>query len=158
MKKEHYYSLTIQWTGNTGLGAAKYSAYERSFVCRAVNKPDISGSSDPDFRGDKRCWNPEELLVSSLASCHMLWYLHSCADAHIIIQAYEDFPIGRMLENLDGAGAFTEVILRPVVKLADQSQAECAMELHAVAHAKCFIANSVNFPVLIEPSMMPVQS
>lgn len=156
MKKEHHYSLNIQWMGNTGLGTANYSAYERRFTCRAADKPDILGSSDPAFRGDKRCWNPEELFVSSLASCHMLWYLHLCADAQIIIQAYEDFPTGKMVESSNGSGSFVEVVLRPVVKLADQSQTERAMELHPMAHKKCFIANSVNFSILIEPSVMPI--
>lgn len=158
MKKEHHYSLTIQWTGNTGSGTAKYSAYERSFVCHAGNKPDILGSSDPAFRGDEKCWNPEELLVSSLASCHMLWYLHLCADAHIVVQTYEDFPTGKMVERSDGSGSFLEVILRPTIKLADHSQVEPAIELHKTAHEKCFIANSVNFSVLIEPSVSPGSS
>lgn len=154
MKNEHHYSLAIQWTGNTGLGTAKYSAYERSFVCRSENKPNILGSSDPAFRGDNKFWNPEELLVSSLASCHMLWYLHLCADAQIVIQTYEDFPTGKMVENSDGFGSFMEVVLRPVIRLVDHAQAERAIKLHDVAHKKCFIANSVNFSVLIEPSVM----
>lgn len=153
MKKEHRYSVGIQWTGNTGVGTAKYSAYERSFICRTENKPNILGSSDIAFRGNKKCWNPEELLVSSLASCHMLWYLHLCADAHIVVQAYEDSPIGRMLENSEGSGSFIEVILRPVIKLTDQSQTAHALKLHSIAHEKCFIANSVNFPVIVEPSV-----
>lgn len=154
MKKEHHYSLAIQWTGNTGSGTAKYFAYERSFVCHSENKPNILGSSDPAFQGDKKCWNPEELLVSSLASCHMLWYLHLCADAQIVIEAYEDFPTGKMVENSDGSGSFMEVVLHPAIKLADHTQVERAMELHDVAHKKCFIANSVNFSVLIEASVM----
>jgi organic hydroperoxide reductase OsmC/OhrA len=86
----------------------------------------------------------------------MLWYLHLCADAHIVVQGYEDFPTGKMVENSNGSGSFVEVILHPVIKLADHSQVERAIELHEVAHKKCFIANSVNFSVLIEPSVMKV--
>ena len=93
--KEHNYKLSIRWTGNKGEGTKNYTAYERSHVIQVENKPDISGSSDPAFRGDSTRYNPEELLVASLSSCHMLWYLHLCAEAKVIVIDYVDHATGK---------------------------------------------------------------
>src|SRR5688500_3083851 len=104
MAKEHVYTLTIAWTGNSGTGTSGYRTYERSHRISATNKPEILASSDPAFRGDKQKYNPEELLVASLSSCHMLWFLHLCADQGIIVTDYIDNPSGVMVETADGGG------------------------------------------------------
>ena len=87
--KEHKYGISLQWTGNNGRGTANYRAYNRSYEIKVPGKPLIFGSSDPTFRGDQTKYNPEELLIASLSSCHMLWYLHLCADAGIIVTKLE---------------------------------------------------------------------
>lgn len=145
--KSHQYEVTVTWTGNTGSGTSSYRAYERAHEVRTQGKPAIVGSSDPAFRGDSSRWNPEELLVASLAQCHMLWFLHLCAVEKIVVTEYEDRPRGTMAETADGGGRFEEVVLRPRVTLADPGQAERAAGLHERAGELCFIANSVNFPV-----------
>ncbi len=117
-------------------------------------KPAIPGSSDPVFRGDRSRWNPEELLVAALSSCHQLAYLHLCADAGIVVVGYLDRAEGIMAETPDGAGQFTRVVLRPKVMVAAGSSVETARELHRQAHAMCFIARSVNFPVECEPEIV----
>ncbi|HTV51869.1 MAG TPA: OsmC family protein [Steroidobacteraceae bacterium] len=152
--REHVYSLTVRWTGNTGSGTSAYRAYRRDHVVQAGQKPTIEGSSDPHFRGDPARWNPEELLLASLAACHQLWFLHLCAEAGIVVIAYEDEPLGWMSEHPDGGGEFSRVLLRPRVTLqiapgqalSPELQAR-ARQLHARAHALCFIARSVRFPV-----------
>ncbi len=148
--KQHRYRVALEWTGNDGVGTAEYRSYRRDYVLRAEGKPAIAGSSDPSFRGDATRWNPEELLVASLSSCHMLWYLHLCATNNIRVIGYTDAPVGEMGEQADGSGAFTRVILRPSVTLANGEDVTCATELHDEAHRFCFIANSVNFPVEID--------
>jgi organic hydroperoxide reductase OsmC/OhrA len=147
----HSYTVTVTWTGNTGTGTSGYREYQRSHEISASGKAAIAGSSDPAFRGDRTRWNPEELLVASLSTCHQLWYLHLCADAGIVVEAYEDEAAGVMEESSDGGGQFVEVILRPKVSLAPGSDRAKAHALHHEAHAKCFIARSVNFPVKCEP-------
>lgn len=155
--KTHSYTIRLHWTGNTGLGTHSYTQYERSFTLSAPHKPIIHGSSDPAFRGDASQYNPEDLLVSALSSCHMLWYLHLCAKEGIVVQAYTDQAEGKMNEQPDGKGQFTEVILHPVVTITDPNQKEKALALHALASQYCFIANSVNFPVkhIPEIHMLP---
>ena len=147
MQKEHHYNVGVTWTGNKGSGTTAANAYERSHTVSIQGKPDILGSSDAAFRGDITKHNPEDMLVSALSVCHMLWYLHLCADAGIIVTAYHDQAVGTMIESPGGGGHFTSVVLHPHVTLADMSKADAADALHAKAHEKCFIANSVNFPV-----------
>lgn len=152
MSAIHLYNVQLNWTGNIGQGTQNYSAYERSYVVSVQNKPGIPGSADLQFRGDRTRYNPEELLVASLSSCHMLWFLHICSAEGIIVTAYEDDAKAVMEEDASGGGRFIEVVLRPKVgTTAATYDAEKINALHATAHEKCFIANSVNFPVSHEP-------
>lgn len=155
--REHRYTVTVIWTGNLGNGTANYRAYSRNHEIAAVSKPSIPGSSDPAFLGDASRWNPEELLVAALSTCHKLWYLHLAAEAGIIVTAYTDQAEGVMEERSDGSGRFTQVTLRPNVTVTAGSDAERAHALHHVAHDKCFIGNSVNFPVLCQPKIVAVE-
>jgi organic hydroperoxide reductase OsmC/OhrA len=151
--REHHYAATVRWTGNTGTGTSGYRAYARDHEIASEGKPVIPASSDPHFRGDRARWNPEELLVASLSACHQLWYLHLCADAGVVVTAYEDHPEGTMLEEADGGGRFTRVLLRPRVTITAASDAQRARSLHERAHALCFVARSVQFPVECEPAI-----
>lgn len=153
MGKEHHYSTLLIWTGNTGAGTASYKAYDRDHIVSVNGKPEIPGSSDPSFRGDPQRYNPEELLVSALSSCHLLWYLHLCAVNGVVVVDYRDEAIGTMIETSDGSGRFSEVVLRPMVTITADSMVEKARALHQEAHKFCFIANSVNFPVKQEPEI-----
>ncbi len=147
MHKEHFYTLTIKWTGNKGNGTYDYRSYDRSHIISTGNKPDILASSDPVFRGDKTKYNPEELLVASLASCHMLWFLHLCADTGIVVVDYIDNPEGILIETKNGGGKFKEVTLKPKVTVANKLMQANLPKIHKKANELCFIANSVNFPV-----------
>ena len=151
MSKKHNYETTVRWTGNQGSGTSAYRAYSRDHEILGAGKPVIPGSSDPAFRGDAARYNPEDMLVASLSTCHMLWYLHLCAVNKVVVLDYEDHAAGTMEETDDGGGRFTGVTLRPRITVSAQSALDTALHLHHEAHAKCFIANSVNFPVGCEP-------
>lgn len=151
--RHHRYAIRTEWTGNLGEGTASYRSYSRDHVISAAGRPDLAGSSDPAFRGDAARWNPEDLLVASLSSCHMLWYLHLCAQARITVLAYHDDAVATMVEDA-GGGRFSEALLRPVATLASGSDPVRAAALHDEAHRLCFIANSVNFPIRIEPMVL----
>ncbi len=152
MQDKHHYTVNVTWTGNNGTGTSGYRDYERSHVINLEGKPDMYGSADVPFRGDHRKPNPEDFLLTSLSTCHMLWYLHLCADAGVIVVGYTDCATGVMSTPAGEPGRFTEVTLHPVVTVTDPSMVSLANELHDKAHDKCFIANSVNFPVLHEPA------
>lgn len=148
-KKTHAYRTSLHWNAHDGEGTKNYRSYRRDFTITSREKAAIPGSSDPAFRGDASRYNPEELFVASLSSCHMLWYLHLCAVNGIVVTDYRDDAFGEMRENDDGSGEFTKVVLRPVVTLRAGDAAK-ARELHHRAHELCFIARSVNFPVEVE--------
>jgi organic hydroperoxide reductase OsmC/OhrA len=151
VKKEHQYRVSVSWTGNHGQGTAGYAAYSRDHLIRVAGKPDIVATSDTAFRGSPGCYNPEELFVSALSSCHMLWYLHLCAINDIVVTDYQDEAFGIMVEAEDGSGYFGEVTLFPVATITNVARIPRAMELHREAAKKCFIANSCNFPIRHEP-------
>lgn len=151
MSKQHHYTIRNSWTGNLGTGTSGYRAYSRNHIISAENKAAVLSSSDPAFRGDATRYNPEEMLVASLSSCHMLWFLHLCAEAGVVVISYADKASGIMEETADGGGRFVSVSLSPEVVVASEEMIEKVAALHHKAHELCFIANSVNFPVNIEP-------
>lgn len=153
MPQQHEYAATVTWTGNTGDGTSSYERFSRDHVVEVEGKPQLLASSDPAFRGDPTRMNPEDLLVASLAECHMLWYLGLCSASGVVVTSYQDTARGVMVEQRDGSGRFTEVVLRPRITVAEASMLPKAEKLHAQAHRKCFIANSVNFPVSHEPEI-----
>jgi len=152
--KQHGYEVRVEWIGNDGEGTKTYKSYRRDHTITCDGKAQIHGSSDPNFRGDPSRYNPEELLVASLASCHMLWYLHLCAVNRVVVVEYKDAPAGTMLEDRDGSGRFAQVTLHPTVTIENGCSVERAGALHEEAHRYCFIANSVNFPVRVEPEII----
>ncbi len=152
MVKQHNYSLNIKWTGNKGEGTTRYDAYDRNYIISGENKVEILGSADAPFRGDITKYNPEDLLLASLSSCHMLWYFHLCADAGIIVTDYIDNPTGILVQNETGSGSFSEVTLNPTVIVSESSMIDKANQLHEKANQFCFIANSVNFIVKHNPT------
>jgi organic hydroperoxide reductase OsmC/OhrA len=151
--KSHSYDVRVAWTGNTGVGTAGYADYRRDTVTTAGDKDGLLGSSDPNFRGDPARWNPEELLLTSLSQCHLLWYLDLVARAGVVVTDYVDEPSATMVLNSDGSGQFQRVVLRPSVTITDPDDRSRALELHSRAHDMCFIARSVNFPVDCEPTV-----
>lgn len=149
---QHRYTVKVEWTGNRGTGTSGYREYDRSHTLTVEGKPDIAGSSDTAFRGDADRWNPEELLVASVSACHKLWYLHFCAVSGVVVSEYVDQAEGTMVMSGDGAGHFTEIVLSPLVTIS-RGDPQVALELHEDAHEKCFIANSVNFPIRFEATV-----
>ncbi|MEG4285846.1 Uma2 family endonuclease [Microcoleus sp. A006_D1] len=153
MTKEHLYRINTVWTGATQGSTSSYEAYSREYAINIEGKPPFVGSADPTFRGDAALYNPEDLLLMALSACHMLSYLALCARAGIRVISYSDAATGKMAQK-NGKIRFTEVILHPIVTIEAGDDLEKARSLHDNAHHVCFIANSVNFPVLHEAKML----
>lgn len=150
---QHNYRLRSRWDGNRGTGTSGYRDYDRSVTVEIEGKPPLAASADRPFRGDAAKWNPEDLLLAALSECHLLSYLYACVQAGVVVVSYEDAATGTMVEDGRGGGAFTDVLLQPTVVVAEASMIEAAHTAHVQAHAQCFIANSVNFPVRHEATV-----
>lgn len=159
--RTHSYALTLTWAGNRGTGTSGYRDYSRDVVARALTgesgPPDLALSADPAFRGDRRRWNPEQLLVAALSECHLLSFLHLAVTHGVTVVAYEDAATGTMVQEGIG-GRFTGVVLRPTVTVLDPAHVDLVPTLHHEAGEACFIASSVTFPVTHEPRTLLADS
>ena len=151
---EHQYQVKTTWTGNTGQGTATYTSYSRSHEIAGTHQAPIPGTTEVKRFHDPARYTPEELLVAALSACHMMWLLHLCADAGITVISYVDEAEGRMAAQGNGTGHFTEVTLRPHMKITDAGRIADAEALHEEAHRLCNIARSVNFPVHCSPTVI----
>lgn len=153
MTRTHDYAAHLVWEGNTGEGTATYEGYGRGYRVSIDGKPDLAGSAHPAFRGDAERHDPEDLLLAAVSSCHMLTYLALCARGGIRVVAYEDRAEGTLTLEAAGGGQFAEIVLRPVVTIADAERADDAMHVHERAHALCFIARSLRVPIHLHPEI-----
>lgn len=151
MSAEHVFEGGLRWTGVATEAEGKLRL-ERRFVVEFPGKAAIEGSSPAVFKGDEGLHNPETLMVASLMACHHLTYVVVCEASGVKLVSYTDRGRGKLAIK-DGKMRMVEVVLRTQVKIADASQLERATALHAKAHANCFMSNSVNFEVRIEPEV-----
>jgi organic hydroperoxide reductase OsmC/OhrA len=149
--KQHRFETTTRWTGNLGTGTSAYTAYSRNHEISAVGKATRIEGSSAVKAGDHSRYNPEEMLVGALSACHMMWVLHLCSSAGIVITEYTDEAFGEMAEHADGSGEFTRVVLQPRMAITDPTRVEEAKSIHGRAHQVCCLARSMNFPVEHDP-------
>jgi len=147
MSQTHQFKINTEWTDNLGQGTLNYLSYSRDHILKVMNKPELLLSSYKDYQGNENKHNPEDLFISSISSCHMLWYLHLCAENKIRVFQYKDEAIGTLKLNKDGSGKFIDVSLYPIVFVENETMIPKAKALHSEAHNFCFIASSCNFPI-----------
>jgi organic hydroperoxide reductase OsmC/OhrA len=146
------YGATIEWKADGGFRDGRYS---RAHAIAFDGGVEIRGSSSPHLvaepMSDPKAVDPEELLVASAASCHMLWFLHLARDAGFDVAAYRDAPLGTMARDADGWMAITRIALRPKIDFAGTApDAATLASLHHDAHALCTIANSLKAEIVVE--------
>jgi organic hydroperoxide reductase OsmC/OhrA len=151
---DHRYKTTLHWSAEGGEGTKTYKSFARTHRITAKTK---SGADKPAIVATSAFhsldhYNPDEMLLASLSSCHMLWYLHLCAEAGVVVVDYRDEAEIVLRLDAKGEGKIESATLRPRVTI-NSGDAETARALHKDAHSKCFVANSVNFPVGCEPEI-----
>lgn len=143
---KHLFKAVAKWTSNKEDSTKRF--YSKSHQIVIEGKPVLHVSAAKDFKGDPELYNPEDLLLSSLVSCHMMSYLYVCSQNGIEVLEYSDNAEATLEVSPDGSGRFIEVILNPKVTIANPDKIQMALDLHHEANQLCFIANSCNFPVL----------
>lgn len=146
----HHYPLQLNWTGNTLDGN-----YNRKATVTTPGKHPLAVSSAPEYAGDAACWNPEDLLGSALATCHMLTFLALCAKVRIEVKGYEDRAVS-VLDTVEKVTSVTEIHLNPTIRVAPGTSVEKVVELFEKAHKYCFVANSIKTKVLMMPTVIEV--
>jgi organic hydroperoxide reductase OsmC/OhrA len=146
---DHRYETRVNWSGSTGLGWDHYDRVHAATAAPAEQKVHLTTG---ESHGDPSILNPEQLLVMSASSCQMLSFLHLAAKARIDVVAYQDEAIGLMPED-DQPLRITEITLRPRITVAGDASEERVRKLVHTAHEHCFIANSLNSAMSIEPTV-----
>jgi organic hydroperoxide reductase OsmC/OhrA len=146
MTFKHLFKAEVKWTSNQEDSTKRF--YNKSHKISIEGKPILNVSAAKAFKGDPELYNPEDLLLSSLVSCHMMSYLYVCSQNGIQIFEYSDNAEATLEVFPDGSGRFVEVKLNPKVTIANADKIQMALDLHQKANQLCFIANSCNFPVL----------
>ncbi|AUC82212.1 OsmC family protein [Lacinutrix sp. Bg11-31] len=148
MIQNHTFKAKVNWTINEGGSTRNPRNFSRNHSVTIANKAALlQMSAAKPFRGDDTLYNPEDLLLSALASCHMMSYLYVCAQNNIEVLSYTDTAEGDLEVKTTGSGSFKRVRLKPIVTIKDTTQKTLALSLHEKANSLCFIANSCNFPI-----------
>jgi organic hydroperoxide reductase OsmC/OhrA len=146
----HRFPLTLSWTGNS-LDAS----YTRNATLSNDGKTAIPVSSAPQYAGDPTRWNPEDLLGSALATCHMLTFLALCAKAKVEVVGYEDHAEA-VMDTVDKVTRITQVNLRPLIRVTRGTSMAKVIDLFEKAHKYCFVANSVTCEAVMTPRIVEV--
>ena len=146
------YIATVEWRCDGGFREGRYSrAHSWAFDGGAVVPASASPQVVPAPMSDAAGVDPEEALIASVSSCHMLWFLHFARDSGLDVAAYRDEARGTMGKDERGRTAVTRIVLRPKIDFAgDGPGAEALARLHHEAHEKCFIANSLRTEIVVE--------
>jgi organic hydroperoxide reductase OsmC/OhrA len=150
---KHLFKAAINWTSKQNPVDSTKRFYSKSHQIKIEGKPVLEVSAAKAFKGDPELYNPEDLLLSSLVSCHMMSYLYVCAQNGIEVLEYSDNAEATLEVFPDGSGRFVAATLYPKVKILNPDQIQLALDLHQKANELCFIANSCNFPVLHHASV-----
>jgi organic hydroperoxide reductase OsmC/OhrA len=149
------YEATVEWH----IGAEESfetRKYSRAHRWKFDGGADVPASASPAVVGtvysDPAGVDPEEALVAALASCHMLFFLDLASRSGVSVTSYVDHAVGVIGKRDDGVVAMLSATMRPQVSYAAPVDDAKIAGLHHKAHELCYIANSVNFPVSVEPA------
>lgn len=152
---DHKYKTFLYWSAEGGEGTKTYRSFARTHHITAKTK---AGTEKPAIVVTSAFhsldhYNPDEMLLASLSSCHMLWYLHLCSENGVVVTDYRDEAELVLRLDAKGEGKVEAATLHPRVQISS-GDPEVARALHKDAHKKCFVANSVNFLVGCEPEII----
>jgi organic hydroperoxide reductase OsmC/OhrA len=148
MSTVHTFPVSIAWAGST-----QTTSYSRDAAATAPNKHAIEVSSAPAYAGNGNRWNPEDMLATSLATCHMLTFLALASKASVDVQHYLDNAVATM-ELRDKVMQVTTIELNAKITVAAGSDEAKVRELFTKAHTLCFIANSIKCAVKMNPTVV----
>lgn len=148
MAFKHLFKAQLNWFSNK----KETTRFVKNHTISIEGKEILNVSAAKAFKGDPNLFNPEDLLLSSLVSCHMMSYLYVCGQNDIDVISYSDAAEATLEVTDNGSGRFVEVRLYPQVVIRQKEKIVLANELHTKANELCFIANSCNFSITHQPN------
>lgn len=149
------YLATVEWVrGDQPFLDNRYArAHDWRFDGGAVVRGSSAPESVPIPMSDPTAVDPEEALVASASSCHMLFFLAYAARAGFVVDRYLDEAVGIMGRDERGKVAIVSVVLRLAVTFSGETRPDAAAlaDLHHRSHEHCYIANSLRAEVTVEP-------
>lgn len=145
---KHLFKAKLNWNSISKEVFTTSKKYTKTHQIAIDGKEILNVSAAKAFKGDPGLYNPEDLLLSSVVSCHMMSYLYICLHNDITVVCYEDNAEGTLEVLENGSGRFVEIRLNPNVIIKEKEKIAQAISLHTKANELCFIANSCNFPIL----------
>lgn len=144
------HSATISWSHVPHEGEPE--TYSRNHTSALKGGQLLNVSAAVAYKGDADCTDPEQMLVSAVASCHMLVFLAIAEAKGLHVESYEDAAVGTLEKNAEGRMAITHITLRPRISFSGDKtpDADALDKIHAGAHRNCFIANSIKAEVTVE--------
>lgn len=145
----HHITLNWHYTQHP----TEANTYSRTHQITLEGAQTLNVSASLEYKGEPECADPEQLLLSALASCHMLTFLAVAEQQGYHVEQYQDTPTAYLEKNAQGRMALTRIELTPLVSLRGEQQPDAAMldKLHERAHRHCFIANSISAQVVVTP-------
>ena len=144
---KHLFKAKLDWFFSVTEKDSPSKTYQKSHRITIEDKAVLQVSAAKVFKGDPSLYNPEDLLLSSVVSCHMMSYLYVCEQSGIEVLSYSDEAEATLEVLANGSGRFVNVKLYPKVIIANKEKIAEALLLHQKANELCFIANSCNFPI-----------
>ena len=145
---KHLFKAKLNWNSYPKETVTASKRYSKTHQIIIEQKEILNISAAKAFKGDPNLYNPEDLLLSSVVSCHMMSYLYVCSQNGIDVLSYQDNAEATLEVSANGSGRFTEIRLYPKVIIKQFEKKEEALELHIKANELCFIANSCNFKIV----------
>ncbi|REH01787.1 OsmC family protein [Flavobacterium aquicola] len=145
---KHLFKAKLNWDSVPKEPISTSRKYIKNHQIAIEGKEILNLSAAKAFKGDPNLYNPEDLLLSSVVSCHMMSYLYVCSQNGIDVVSYQDDAGATLEVSENGSGRFIEVRLYPKVVIQQKEKIAEALNLHTKANELCFIANSCNFKIV----------
>ncbi len=142
---------TIDWQRTAHPTEA--ATFSRNHVATLNGGQQVTISASAEYKGDPDAADPEQMLLTALASCHMLTFLAIADLKGYRVERYRDTPVAHLEKNAEGRMAITRIELAPQVSFSGEKQPDddALAKLHAGAHRNCFVANSITSKVTVTP-------
>ncbi len=139
----------IRWQRNPHETDA--NTYSRNHHVTLNGGQRVNVSASVEFKGDSSCADPEQMLVSAVSSCHMLFFLAIADFQGYQVESYEDNPVGHLERNAKKGMEMTSIVLSPRITFGGDKKPDkkTISRIHANAHKNCFIRNSITAEVTI---------